>query len=182
MAQSPHHEVPDRAQPGHGRERGRGASSPAAAGADLALSRRLARLMDDLVTVPGTNVGVGADAMIGLIPGIGDVVGSTLSGVIVYDAVRLRVRVPVLARMGWNLLVDAVLGLVPGVGDLIDVAHRANRKNLALLERDLAEHPERKPPTLGYVLVAFALAVVPLAAGLVIGLLALWVVLRWLFG
>lgn len=113
MAQPPHHEVPDRPPPGHGQVRGRGESSPAAAGADLALSRRLARLMDDLVTVPGTEVGVGLDALIGLIPGIGDIVGSSLSGVIVYDAVRLRVRVPVLARMGWNLLVDALLGLFP---------------------------------------------------------------------
>ncbi len=182
MVQSPRHEVPDRPPPGHGRESGRGESSPAAAGADLALSRRLARLMDDLVTVPGTRVGVGLDALIGLIPGIGDVVGSSLSGVIVYDAVRLRVRVPVLARMGWNLIVDALLGLVPLGGDLLDVAHRANRKNLRLLERDLEEHPERGTPTLGYVLVAFVVAVVPLVAGLVIGLVALWFLLRWALG
>ncbi len=148
--------------------------------ADLALSRRLARLMDDLVTVPGTKVGVGLDALIGLIPGIGDVVGSSLSGVIVYDAVRLRVPVPVLARMGWNLLVDALLGLVPLGGDLLDVAHRANRKNLRLLERELELHPERGTPTLGYVLAAFVVAVVPLIAGVVIGLVALWFLLRWL--
>ncbi len=163
--------------------RDRGAEDdPAAARPDLAVSRRLARLMDDLVTVPGTTVGVGLDALIGLIPGIGDVVGSSLSGVIVYDAVRLRVRVPVLARMGWNLLLDALLGLVPLGGDLLDVAHRANRKNLRLLERDLEEHPVRGTPTLGYVLVAFVVAVVPLVAGLVIGLLALWFLLRWALG
>ncbi len=149
---------------------------------DLALSRRVARLMDDLVSVPGTNVGVGLDALIGLIPGIGDIVGSSLSGVIIYDAVRLRVRVPVLARMGWNLLVDALLGLIPLGGDIIDVAHRANRKNLRLLERDLEEHPERGTPTLGYVLAAFVVAVIPLVAGVVIGLFALWFLLRWLLG
>ena len=182
MAQSPRHEVPDHPPPGHGRGSGRGASSPAAAGADLALSRRVARLMDDLVTVPGTRVGVGLDALIGLIPGIGDVIGSSLSGVIIYDAVRLRVRVPVLARMGWNLIVDALLGLVPLGGDLLDVAHRANRKNLRLLERDLEEHPERGTPTLGYVLAAFVVAVVPLVAGLVIGLVALWFLVRWALG
>lgn len=149
---------------------------------DLALSRRVARLMDDLVTVPGTKVGVGLDALIGLIPGIGDIVGSSLSGVIVYDAVRLRVPVPVLARMGWNLLVDALLGLIPLGGDIIDVAHRANRKNLRLLERDLEQHPERGRPTLGYVLAAFVVAVIPLVAGVVIGIVALWFLLRWLLG
>ncbi len=106
--------------------------------ADLRTSRQLARLMDDLVTVPGTQVGVGLDALIGLVPGIGDVVGSTLSGAIVYDAVRCRVPVPTLGRMGWNLLLDAGLGLVPFAGDLVDVAHRANRKNFRLLEKAVA--------------------------------------------
>lgn len=45
---------------------------------DVALSRQLARVMDDAVTVPGTRVGVGLDAVIGLVPGIGDLVGSAL--------------------------------------------------------------------------------------------------------
>jgi hypothetical protein len=138
--------------------------------------------MDDLVTVPGTRIGLGLDALIGLLPGIGDVIGSTLSGVILYDAIRLRVPVPVLARMGWNLLVDAVLGLVPGVGDLLDVAHRANRKNLRLLERALAEQTVRRPPTPGYLLAAVALAVVPLLVGLAIGVFAIWALFRWIMG
>lgn len=179
MTQPPQRDLSDRPTPDPGRAGGSGESSPAAAGADLALSRRLARLMDDLVTVPGTRVGLGLDALIGLIPGIGDLVGSTLSGAIVYDSVRLRVPVPVLARMGWNLLVDALLGLVPVGGDLLDVAHRANRKNLRLLEKDLLEHPERRAPTVGYVLAAVALVVLPLVLGLFIGVVALFLLLRW---
>jgi hypothetical protein len=138
--------------------------------------------MDDLVTVPGTRIGIGLDALIGLVPGVGDLVGSTLSGVIVWDAVRLRVPVPVLARMGANLLVDAALGLVPAVGDLLDVAHRANRKNLRLLEASVAENPDPRPPTVGYVLAAFGLVVVPLAVGVAIGVIAIWLLLRWLLG
>ena len=102
---------------------------------DVTLSRQLARVMDDAVTVPGTRIGVGLDALIGLLPGIGDAVGSALSTVIVRDAVRARVPMTVLARMGLNLVIDALLGLVPGVGDLLDVAHRANRKNVRLLHR-----------------------------------------------
>ncbi len=138
--------------------------------------------MDDLATVPGTQVGVGLDAVIGLIPGLGDLIGSTLSGVIVYDAVRYRVPVPSLARMGTNLIVDALLGVVPGVGDLLDVAHRANRKNYALLEKAVRENPAPDPPTVGYIVAAVALVVVPLILGVVISIVALWLMLRWIFG
>lgn len=152
------------------------------AGPDLALTRRLARLMDDLVTVPGTRLGIGLDALIGLLPGIGDLLGSTLSGAVLVDAVRYRVPVPVLARMGLNLLLDAVLGLIPTVGDVLDVLHRANRKNLRLLERAVAAHPDPRPPTVGYVLAAVVLVLVPLLIGLAVGLVALWVLVRWLFG
>jgi hypothetical protein len=136
--------------------------------------------MDDLITVPGTRIGVGLDALIGLVPGLGDVIGSTLSGLIVVDAVRHRVPVAVLARMGLNLLVDALLGLVPAVGDLLDVAHRANRKNLRLLERAVAAYPDPAPATAGYLLAAVALVVVPLVVGLLLSVLAVWLVLRWL--
>lgn len=147
---------------------------------DLVLTRRLARLMDDLVTVPGTRVGLGLDALIGLLPGVGDLIGSTLSGAIVFDAVRHRVPVPVLARMGLNLLVDAVLGLVPAVGDLLDVAHRANRKNLRLLEVAVALDPDPRPPTVGYLLAALALVLMPLIVGVVLSIVASWLLVRWL--
>jgi hypothetical protein len=143
--------------------------------------------MDDLVTVPGTRVGLGLDALIGLIPGVGDLIGSTLSSAIAFDAVRQRVPVPVLAQMGWNLLVDAVLGLIPTIGDLLDVAHRANRKNLRLLERALAERaasgdPDPGPPSVGYLLAATALVVVPLVLGIAISVVAIWLLARWLLG
>ncbi|NYE37785.1 hypothetical protein F4692_002918 [Nocardioides cavernae] len=147
---------------------------------DVALSRQLARVMDDAVTVPGTRIGVGLDAVIGLVPGIGDVVGSALSGVIVRDAVRARVPMVVLARMGLNLVVDALLGLVPGVGDLLDVAHRANRKNLRLLLREIEREPLREPPSGAYIAGAVALMVVPLLAGVAAAVLGIWLVWRLL--
>ena len=74
----------------------------------------------------------------------------------------------VLAWMGLNLVVDALLGLVPGVGDLLDVAHRANRKNLRLLLREIERQPLREPPSAAYVVGAVALMVVPVLAGLVV--------------
>jgi hypothetical protein len=147
---------------------------------DLKLSRQLARVMDDAVTVPGTRFGVGLDAVLGLQPGIGDAVGSALSTVIVRDAILARVPMTVLARMALNLVVDALLGLVPGVGDLLDVAHRANRKNLHLLLREVEKQPLREPPTAAYVAGAVALTVVPVLAGVAVAILSIWLLVRWI--
>ncbi|GAA1939465.1 DUF4112 domain-containing protein [Nocardioides hwasunensis] len=147
---------------------------------DVRLSRQVARIMDDAVTVPGTRVGVGLDALIGLVPGIGDALGSALSGILVRDAIRARVPMPVLALMGLNLVVDALLGLVPGVGDLLDVAHRANRKNFRLLVRELDKEPMREPPSPAYVVGAAALMLVPLLAGVAAAVLGIWLIWRLL--
>jgi hypothetical protein len=148
----------------------------------LAFSRRLAVLMDDLVRIPGTQRGLGIDALIGLIPGIGDLVGSGLSGAIMFDAVRARVPVPVLARMAWNLVLDALLGLIPFAGDLADVAHRANRRNYRLLEAAVAANPDPEPPTIGYLVAAITLTVLPLVLTVALGVLALVLLVRWIFG
>jgi hypothetical protein len=138
--------------------------------------------MDDLVRIPGTKQGVGLDALIGLVPGIGDLVGSGISGAIMYDAVRARVPIPVLARMAWNLVLDALLGLVPMAGDLVDVAHRANLRNYRLLEKAVAANPDPDPPSVGYVLAALALTVLPLLLTVALGVLALVLLVRWVFG
>ena len=147
---------------------------------DVATSRQLARVMDDAVTIPGTRIGLGLDAVIGLVPVVGDAVGSALSSVIVRDAIRARVPMVVLAVMGLNLVVDAVLGFVPGVGDVLDVAHRANRKNLRLLLREVEREPMREPPTPLYVTGALALMVVPFLAGVAATVLGIWLLVRWL--
>ena len=147
---------------------------------DVSASRRLAKVMDDAVFVPGTSIGLGLDALIGLVPGIGDAVGSALSSVIVRDAIRARIPMPVLALMGFNLVVDALLGLVPGVGDVLDVAHRANRKNLRLLLREVERQPLRQPPSTAYVAGAVALMLVPVLAGVAVTVLGIWLLWRWL--
>jgi len=146
----------------------------------LRLSRRFAVLMDDLLRIPGTSQGIGMDAVIGLVPGVGDLAGSGLSGVIMYEAVRERVPIPVLARMAWNLLLDALLGLIPGVGDLVDVAHRANRRNYRLLEAAVEANPDPGPPSAGYLLAAVLLTVLPLLVTVVLGVVALVLLVRWI--
>jgi hypothetical protein len=138
--------------------------------------------MDDLVRIPGTRQGVGLDALIGLVPGFGDLAGSGISGFIMAAAVRARVPVPVLARMAWNLLVDALLGLVPVVGDVLDVAHRANRRNYRLLEAAVAANPDPGPPTVGYLVAAVALTVVPFLVTIALGVVVLFLLLGWITG
>ena len=99
----------------------------------------LATLLDSAILVPGTKIRFGADAVIGLVPGIGDAITTALSAWIVYEAHRLGVPRRMLVRMIGNVAVDGLFGAVPLVGDLFDVMWRANRRNMRLLR----EHLER---------------------------------------
>lgn len=119
------------------------------------------------------------DSVMGLIPGVGDVAGSAISAVIVVDAIRCRVPIVTLALMGWNILFDAFLGLIPFVGDVADVFHKASRKNMKLLQRSVEKHPSTKPPSVGYILAAMVLVIAPLVLGVVVGLVALVLLIRW---
>lgn len=141
---------------------------------DIALSRQIARLTDDLVTVPGTGIGIGLDAVVGLVPGIGDMVGTGLSAAIMTDAVRQRVPLTVLARMGWNMVFDTLLGFLPVVGDAADVLHRANRKNYRLLERCVAETRHVDVGVRSYLAWALALVIGSVVVALVLIGLLIW--------
>lgn len=130
----------------------------------LARVRRLAVWLDDAVHMPVLGTRVGLDAIVGLLPGIGDFAGLALSGVAVLEAVRLRAPKAVIGRMLGNLAVDFVIGLVPVAGDLFDVYWKANRRNLRLLEDWLAAELEprqaerRRWPTALFLIAALALA------------------------
>jgi len=128
--------------------------------------RSLARLWDEAITIPGLGIKIGLDAIIGLLPGAGDLVGLVVSLYPVAVAVALRAGPVILARMGWNVLVDAVVGSIPILGDLFDVAWRANSKNRDLLER-WARDPNRVERRSGAVLVLIGGGALGLAAGLV---------------
>jgi hypothetical protein len=106
--------------------------------------RRLAHMLDNRFTIPGTDWRVGWDAIIGLIPGIGDVITAALAGYIIYQARELGVPKHLLSRMMMNVAVDATAGAVPIVGDLFDIAWRANAKNVRLLERYLRKRDAKQ--------------------------------------
>lgn len=100
----------------------------------------VSRLMDDLFEIPGTNVRVGLDALIGLVPVVGDLISQVVSSYIIWEARRLGVSRFTMGRMMANSAIDTVVGIIPFAGDAFDVAFRANRKNLALLKGHLEKH------------------------------------------
>lgn len=126
--------------------------------------RRLGYLLDEAIPIPGTGRRIGFDALVGLVPGVGDGVTGVLSAYIVVQAARLGVPLPVLARMLLNLVVDGVVGSVPLLGDLFDAGWKANTRNLALLHAELARPgSERRASAL--VVGGVALAAVSILAG-----------------
>ena len=96
---------------------------------------QLSRWMDGLFRIPGVGWRFGLDALVGLIPGVGDTLTSLVSFYILASAVRYRVPKITLLRMGLNIGVDYVLGAVPFVGDLFDAAWKSNQMNIELLRR-----------------------------------------------
>jgi hypothetical protein len=96
--------------------------------------RRVAWLMDRSIPIGG-KWRIGLDPLIGLIPGLGDWLGALVSLWILYEATRLGLPLPVLARMGVNIAIEAAFGSVPILGDFFDAAWQANQRNLTLVER-----------------------------------------------
>jgi hypothetical protein len=133
----------------------------------------LARLLDNAIPIPGTPWKVGFDPIVGLIPGIGDLVGAVLSGYIVLEAVRAEVPTLTLLRMLTNVGVDTLLGAVPAVGDVFDAAWKSNTMNVALLERHLTASggtPQKSHNLLGVTIVAVIVLALILGAGLALGI------------
>jgi hypothetical protein len=141
------------------------ASSPLAHAPGTALSvpewaQRLARLLDSAIVIPGTDIRIGLDPILGLLlPELGDALTATVSLALLGVAFKERVPKLVMARMLLNIVIDAVLGAIPLVGDLFDFAFKANEKNLALIELHRGD-PNRKPSLGDRLVVASAVLVV----------------------
>jgi hypothetical protein len=105
--------------------------------------RKLSRLMDTAIRIPGIGFRIGLDPIIGLIPGAGDLVSTAFSAYIIYLATRFQIPGKDLRKMLFNIGLEAAVGTVPLVGDLFDAYYKSNIRNLALLEQHLqATEPE----------------------------------------
>lgn len=113
-----------------------------------ARAQKIAWLLDGALRLPGTKFRFGLDSIIGLIPGVGDVIGLLLGATLLYEAVRVGAPRALLAKMVGNAATDALGGLVPGIGDLFDFAFRSNRRNANLLLEHL-DRIEAQPASAG---------------------------------
>ncbi|MDX2144050.1 MAG: DUF4112 domain-containing protein [Rhodospirillaceae bacterium] len=100
----------------------------------------LSRLLDHAFRIPGTDIRFGLDAVLGLLPGIGDVLTNLISAYLVIEARRLGLPRWDMARMIGNIVVDAGVSAVPVAGDIFDIFWRANDRNMSILR----EHLERR--------------------------------------
>jgi hypothetical protein len=144
--------------------------------ATLDALRRYAVLLDSQFRVPGTNIRFGLDAIVGLIPGVGDISTPVFAGLLLLQGVRMRLPLVVQARMVLNAAIDMLVGLVPVAGDIVDIGFKANLRNLALLER----HATRgvPPSKSDYIFVIVCLIVLAFIAIAPVVLL-FWVLTQW---
>ena len=138
----------------------------------LGNSRALARILDTAIAIPGTKIRVGLDAIIGLVPGAGDILSAALGSYIVMAAVRSGAPTPVIARMLGNVAIDTVVGSVPVLGDLFDIVFKSNRRNAELLERYAAEPAATTKRSTIAVGLAIAAVVLMLVGIITLGILA----------
>ena len=117
----------------------------------------LAYLLDNSIPIPGTGARFGVDALIGVIPGIGDAAGALLSCYIVFEAARLGAGFPVIMRMLLNVAIETVVGAVPLLGDLFDAGWKANDRNMRLLHQAADAPGAARRSSLVFVLFVFLL-------------------------
>ena len=146
--------------------------------ARMADVERLARLLDDVATIPGTRIRIGLDSLFGLLPAGGDVLGGALSAWIIVAAARLGAPPAVIARMGGNVLLDTLVGAVPVLGDLFDIAFRANRRNVNLLRSYVDAPGPVHRSSRGVVAAVLLVLLAALVGSAVVAIL----IVRWIVG
>jgi hypothetical protein len=136
--------------------------------------RTVAQLLDSAFVLPGTSMRIGLDPILGLVPGLGDLISPIFTVGILWQARELGIPKVVQLRMIFNVAIDTMVGLVPVLGDLFDFAWKANDMNMALLERHAHEEHRAAPGdwlfVAAMILLLLVIAVVP------------FVILGWLVG
>jgi len=107
--------------------------------------RHVAKLLDSAIVIPGLRVRIGADAILGLVPGIGDAAMGLIGAYLIYEAHRLGAPKSALVRMIANLALDTAIGAIPVAGDIWDFFFRANDRNMQILARHVGGLPVDLP-------------------------------------
>ena len=103
--------------------------------------RRIAKLMDSQIRVPVLGLRIGADAVLGLVPGVGDAITGLIGAYLIYEAQRLGIPRSAVLRMVANIAFDTAVGAIPLFGDIWDFFFRANDRNMQILARHLGGLP-----------------------------------------
>jgi len=131
---------------------------------------RLAWTLDESIPLPaGRRMGV--DGVIGLVPFVGDLAGMALGMIVVLAGAAADVSLPTVARMLWNTSLAGIIGIVPFAGDAFDIAYKANTRNIALINADLADRAATRRRSL---IVLAAIAGTALLAVLAVAALIVW--------
>jgi Domain of unknown function (DUF4112) len=136
------------------------------------LAKFLADWLDQRFTIPGTSIRIGLDPILGLIPGIGDMIANLAGSAIILIAAQYRLPKIVLLRMGLNVALNAIIGAIPVFGDIFSIWFRSNVKNAQLLERYVGT----EDPVSNFSNWIFVIAVI---GGIILLLIAILVVTVW---
>ena len=99
--------------------------------------RQLSKNLDESFTIPGTKIKFGIDALLGLVPGGGDLVSSVFSLYILRAAIKMKLPKSAVLAMITNILLDTTIGIIPIIGDIFDIFWKSNKRNLKIIEKHL---------------------------------------------
>ena len=102
----------------------------------------LSERLDDLIKIPGTNQKIGIDAIVGVIPILGDFIGVIFSTYIMYSGIKMGVSPKIVMKMAANIAIEFIIGSFPIIGDIFDILWKANKRNVELIEEATIENQE----------------------------------------
>lgn len=101
---------------------------------------QMERMLEDMVTVPGLNRRIGLDAVVGLVPVVGDIAGAAFGAYLLWEARNLGMGKLAMTRMAGRIGLDTAIGAIPFAGDLFDFVYRSNTRNLKTIKKHLDRH------------------------------------------
>ena len=102
----------------------------------------LSKRLDDSIKIPGTNQKFGIDAIVGIIPILGDFIGVIFSAYIMYSGIKMGVSSKIVKKMAANIAIEFIIGSIPIIGDIFDALWKANKRNVELIEEATIENQE----------------------------------------
>ena len=108
----------------------------------LARLRQLSKNLDESFTIPGTNIKFGMDAILGLVPGGGDLVSGIFSLYMLRAAMKMKLPKRAILSILVNIILDTTVGIIPVAGDIFDVFWKSNKRNMSIIEKYIAHSEE----------------------------------------